>query len=87
MRWWKDRRREIKGVSELKENGGKGERKSRAYPLTPGLGLDKKLANIEAGNNLGRRLDAGFIFQWSSTLIHILLEKCGFMQNAKCTGM
>lgn len=57
-------------------------RESRAYPLTPGLGLDKKLANIEAGNNLGRRLDAGFIFQWSSTLIHILLEKCGFMQNA-----
>lgn len=28
MRWRKDRRREIKGVSELEEKGGKGERKS-----------------------------------------------------------
>lgn len=29
MRWRKDRRREIKGVSELEENGGgEGERKS-----------------------------------------------------------
>lgn len=48
-----------------KEREIKRVRESRAYPLTPGLGLDKKLANIEAGNNLGRRLDAGFIFQRS----------------------
>lgn len=67
---------------ERRRREGEIEReREQVISFTPGFGLDKKPANIEEGNNLGRRLDAGFIFQWSSTLMHIPLEKCGFMQN------
>lgn len=49
--------------------------------LMPCFPIDKELANTGAGNNLVRRLHAGFIFQPNPTLMHIRLEKCGFMQT------